>query len=371
MKVFFTAAAFAAALLMTCCSSDGQQKLITGSYSDTGEGGINVFSFNTENGSLSATATFNAGKNPSYICFGKGTDLVYAINEVDSFDSSPHSGGLTTLKHNGSFGSFSKVGEMAIPNGGPCHITLSPGNKFLLVANYGGGSVAVVKLGNNGIPEKVTDTIVFKGNNGSVSHAHMSGFDPQGERVYVSDLGLDRIWIFTLDSQTGRLRPFITDGIKLPEGTGPRHFVFNESGSVMYVIGELNSTMTVLKRDNEKGLVAVQTISTLKEGDTVKNACADIHIGKSGTFLYGSNRGDNSIVVYSIRNDGSLQLTGQTGCGGNWPRNFTIDPSGKFMLVGNQKSNNIAVFKIDEKNGMPAVKVNDLKLHSPVCLKFN
>jgi 6-phosphogluconolactonase len=313
--------------------------------------------------------SFNAGKNPSFFCLAGNANLIYAINEVDSVMNT-RSGGLTTIRHDGSFGNLQKVNELVVPNGGPCYISASPLNDFLLMANYGGGSVAVVRLDSSGIPVSVTDTVLFTENSGKISHAHMVAFDPKGERIYVTDLGLEKIWIFTLERTTGQLIPFNPGGISLPQGTGPRHFIFNESGSRMYVIGEYNSTVTVLNVDSARGVVPIQMISTLRTGYSGNNSCADIHIGSSGLYLYGSNRGENTIVTYEIDKDGLLSLAGHTDCGGNWPRNFVIDPSGNYLLAGNQKSSDIAVFKIDPQTGIPSKKVNDIKIGSPACLKF-
>ncbi len=352
---------------ITSCSQ--KVKLITGSYSVKGDSGINVFDFNQSDGTLKHVGTFNAGTNPSYFCFNKNLNLIYAINEVDSFIK-PGTGGLTTFSHNGKFSDLKKVNEMAVPNGGPCFISITPQNDFLFVANYGGGSVAVVKLNGSGVPVTITDTIHFTGSEGTVSHAHMIVSDAAGERIYVSDLGLDRVWIFELDRQAGRLKTVIPEGIALPGGTGPRHFLFNDAGTKLYLICELNSTIIVFNVDREKGLIPVQTISTLKEGFAGENACAEIQISYSGKFLYGSNRGENDIVTFEINEDGTIKNVAHTDCGGSWPRNFTIDPSGKFLLVGNQRSDNIAVFSIDQKTGIPSNKVSDLKIKSPVCLKF-
>jgi 6-phosphogluconolactonase len=354
-------------LIITGCSRE--VKLVTGSYSVTGDSGINVFDFNLSDGSMTSLSSFNAGPNPSFFCFRRNSNLIYAINEVDTF-MNVRAGGLTTISHDGAFGNLRKVNEMAVPNGGPCNISLNPQNDFILIANYDGGSVAVVSVDGSGIPVAVTDTVHFRAGEGNISHAHKIAFDPTGQKVYVTDLGLDRIWIFTLDRSSGKLISSFADGITLPKRTGPRHFVFNEAGTRLYVIGELNSTITVLNVDKDKGLIPVQTITTLKNGSTGENACADIHIDRSGKHLYGSNRGENTIVTYNIDTDGSLKPAGHSDCGGNWPRNFTIDPSGKYLLVANQKSENIAVFKIDPKTGIPSQKIQDIKVKAPVCLKF-
>jgi 6-phosphogluconolactonase len=264
---------------------------------------------------------------------------------------------------------------MTVPNGGPCYISLSPDNRFLLVANYGGGSVAVVKLDENGIPEAVTDTIIYSDtilyrNKAKVSHAHMIGFNPAGEKVYVTDLGLDRIMIYTLDKVTGKLIPLLENGVAVAPFTGPRHFVFSNDGTMMYVMGELNSAISVLKVGGPLGLREVQTISSLKAGFSGKNYSADIHIAGSGKFLYVTNRGENSVATFSIGKDGLLTLSGHTSCGGNWPRNFEIDPSDRFLLVANQKSDNIVVFKIDPSTGIPADSIQNVVVKAPACIKF-
>jgi 6-phosphogluconolactonase len=354
-------------IVFTGCSN--KVKLVTGSYSVNGDSGINVFDFNPSDGSLKLVTSFNAGPNPSYFCFNRNLNLVYAINEVDSFRNS-RSGGLTTLKHDGNFGDLQKINEIAVPNGGPCYISITPQNDFLLIANYGGGSVAVVKLDGTGIPVNVTDKEQLFGGEGAVSHAHMIITDVAGNRIYVSDLGLDRIWIFDLDRSTGKLTPAISEGVDLPKGTGPRHFLLNEAGTKLYAICELNSTINVFNVDKEKGLVHLQTISTLKEGFTGENSCADIHVSSSGKYLYGSNRGENDIVTYTLNEDGMLKLAGHSDCGGNWPRNFVLDPAGKYLLAGNQRSGNISVFKIDSKTGIPSKKLNDYMITAPACLKF-
>jgi 6-phosphogluconolactonase len=347
----------------------GKINLIAGCYTETGKDGINVYDFNSAGGALKLLSGSNAGPDPSYFCFSGNRKLIYAINEVSQFNGA-EGGGLTTLKYNRGFRKIEKVKEMSVPNGGPCQISITADNDFLLIANYGGGSVAVVRLDENGISGKVTQTIIYKNIEGKASHAHMISADPKGKRVYLTDLGLDRVMIYTLDKSSGMLIPFNEDGIALPPGTGPRHFVFNDDGSKMYVIGELNSTINVFDVDDKRGLILSRSLSTLREGFNGSNSSADIHIGRSGEYLYGSNRGENTIVTFRILKDGQLSLTGHTDCGGNWPRNFVIDPSGKYMLVGNERSGNISVFKIDNKTGIPLQIIQKVNLTAPACLKF-
>ena len=346
-------------------------RLVAGCYTETGEKGINVYDFKPAEGTLKFLSSANAGPNPSYFCFSGKRKLIYIINEVSRFNGT-EGGGLTTLKYNRNFSKIQKVNEIPVPNGGPCYISITLDNKYLLIANYGGGSVTVVRLARTGIPKKVTENIIYGGIGDKISHAHMISPDPQGDKVYVTDLGLDRIMIYTLNKFSGKLVPFNNEGIALPPGTGPRHFVFNATGSKMYVIGELNSTVNVLRVDDKKGLILTQTLSTLREGFSDPNSSADIHIAKpkNGDFLYGSDRGENTIATFRILKDGKLTVAGHTDCGGNWPRNFVIDPSGKFILVGNEKSGNISVFKIDRSTGLPAPVMQKVDLTAPACLKF-
>lgn len=344
-------------------------RILTGSFTETGENGLTVFDFNSVKGTLNKLSQANAGANPSYFCFSGRQKLIYAINEVSAFRD-VNSGGLTTLKYSGNFEKIEKIHEMSVPNGGPCFISITPDGSCLLVANYAGGSVAVIKLNEQGIPERVTDTIIYNGIAEKVSHAHMILSDLQGERIYVTDLGLDRIMIYNLDKVSGKLIPFINEGISMPEGTGPRHFVFSRDGLKMYVMGELNSTVTLFQVDSNRGLIPLQKISSLREGFTGKNSSADMHLGKSGEFLYCTNRGENTIAAFKILPDGLLKLAGHVDCGGNWPRNFVIDPSGNYILAGNQKSDNIAVFRIDQVTGLPSKITQDIELQAPACLKF-
>jgi 6-phosphogluconolactonase len=279
-------------------------------------------------------------------------------------------GGVTTLKYDREKGSFEKLKELVVPEGGPCYISLSPKEDYLLFANYSSSSVAVVKLDDNGLPEKVTDAFSFPESEGKSSHPHMISFDPAGKKVYLTDLGFDRIVIYDFDGATGKLRQAENGIVNFEKGSGPRHFEFNPPGTKMYVICELNSTISVFDVQMNGTLSPVQSLSTLSQEYKGESYCADIHIGEDGKYLYGSNRGENTIAVFSIESDGRLESAGRVSCGGDWPRNFVIDPSGKYLLVANQKSGNIVLFNIDLKSGMPVATLKEYKIDSPACLKF-
>ena len=367
MKKFLIAVLIFVLLVSTSISSFSQPiRLFAGRYTETGGKGLYLFDLNRESGTFKELSVAEAGPNPSYFCISKKKELIYAANEVMEFNG-VIGGGVTALKYDPKNGSIEKIKDLLVPYGGPCFISMTPDESYLLLANYLSSSITVVKLDANGIPDSVTDKIAFTEIDGKVSHPHMISFGPSG-RVYLTDLGLDRIVIYDFDNQKGRLNQ--SSIINFPKGTGPRHFVFNSSGTKMYVICELNSTISALDVDKDGGLKLIQTLSALAEDFKGESNCGDIHLGNNEQYLYGSNRGENTIVVFKIGTDGKLKLAGRTSCGGDWPRNFVIDPSGKYLLTANQKSGNIVLYKIDSKSGLPVTTSKEFKVDSPVCLKF-
>jgi 6-phosphogluconolactonase len=344
-------------------------KLVAGRFAKPGENGLFLFNFNTGNGKLKLISESDVGPNAAYFCFSDRNKIIYVVNEVFEFKGE-FGGGLTSLKYDPEKGIVKNLKEILIPYAGPCFISMSADSGYLFIANYPNGSVVVVRLDNNGIPESITDTILYVKEEPDISHAHMILNDPGGKYVYVTDLGMDRIIIYDFDRITGKLNQLDNGLISLPKGSGPRHFVFNVDGSVLYVINELGSTIMVFRVTENEKPVLVQTLPTTRTGFIGNNYCADIHIGKDGKFLYGSNRGENSIAVFKIANDGILNLAGHISCGGEWPRNFVIDPSGKFLVVGNEKSGNIAVFNINRRTGIPVGPVDSATLAGVACLKF-
>jgi 6-phosphogluconolactonase len=366
---FFFLVSFLIGLIFASCSGTREpQKLFAGGITEENGKGLFLFELDGK-GNLDLVGESDAGPSPAYFCFSQEHNLIYALNEVMEFNGEK-GGGITTLKYDASSGLLEKKNEILVPYGGPCHISISSDRGFLFVASYSSSSVAVVKLDGEGIPERVTDSILYVTEATNVSHPHMIKQDPAGKYVYLTDLGLNRIMIYDLDLSNGRLVP-VKDGIiNFPVGSGPRHFIFNSEGTKMYVINELGSTIMVFNADENGLLHLVQTNSTLSDGFRGKNYCAHILIGKSGDFLYGSNRGENSIVVFKIGDDGLLSLAGHSSCGGEWPRNFVIDPSGKFLLSGNQRSSWISVFKINKSTGLPEGPVSQVEMKAPLYLEF-
>ena len=368
-KIIYSISAIILIMMFSTSTYSQSIRLFAGRYTDTGGKGLFVFDLNREKGTFKLLSEADAGPSPSYFCISKKKGLIYAADEVMKFNDA-NGGGVTALKYIPETGLLEKVKDLLVPDGGPCFISLTPDEDYLLMASYTSSSIAVVKLDEKGIPVRVTDTISFPMIEGKISHPHMISFDPAGKKVYLTDLGLDRIVIYDFDVASGHLKQVDNGIVNFPKGTGPRHFVFNSAATKMYVICELNSTISVFDVDSKGGLKSIQTLTTLAEGFKGESDCGDIHLGKNEQYLYGSNRGENTIVVFRIEQNGLLSLAGRTPCGGNWPRNFAIDPSGKYILVGNQKSDDISLLKIDEKNGIPVETKRKYKLEAPACLKF-
>jgi len=355
-------------MLMTSCSSPAI-RLFAGRYNDTGGKGLYLYDVNLDRGTFKTVSENDAGPDPSYFCISGKNGNIYAANEVMDFQGEK-AGGVTALSYDKKTGKIEKLKDLAVPYGGPCFISLSPDESYLLMANYSSSSVSVVKLDNKGLPETVTDTILFNDKEGRVSHPHMISFGPDGEHVYLTDLGYDRVVVYDFDNINGKLLPLENGIVTFPDSTGPRHFTFSRDGRKMYVICELNSTISTLNVDEGGRLSIIQTLSTVTDEFKGKSFCADVHFGINYKYLYGSNRGENDIVTFRVGTDGNLEIIGRTPCGGNWPRNFVVDPSGKYILVGNKRSGNISLLKIDAKTGIPAETGKGCEIGTPACLKF-
>ena len=312
------------------------------------------------NGSIDKISEIIVGDNPSYFTLGRG-GLIYLVNEVDTFNTKA-GGGITTLRYNKKSKSLEKVSSMNQGGGGPCHIEVSVDGKFLITSNYGSGSVSVLRLNGEGIPEKVTDVIFY----GEKSHPHMTIHNPRLHTYYVSDLGLDRVHQLKLDTTLGLLMNANMAYFKSEPGSGPRHMAIDKSSANLYVINELNSTATVYNILSDT-VTAKQTVSALPEEFTEKSYCADIHLSRNGKKIYGSNRGHNSIVTFRVGVDGKLSEPSHRDCGGNWPRNFAVSPSGKFFLVANQRSDEISVVR---EGAHSDEAVSSLTLNAPSCVRF-
>ncbi len=348
----------------------GTLKLYVGTFTSEGAEGIYLCNYNTETGEITLDKTFKAIDNPNYLKISPDKEFMYVVGRPS--DAIDENGFVSAYKIQKD-GSLSFLNKQTSHGSDPCYVSVSSDGKYVAVANYGSGSVALYPVNNDGSLMPATSVIQDEGSGKDLSrqsepHAHSIKFSPFSDQLFSADLGTDRLNIFDLDE--GKLVPAEQPFVKLPGGSGPRHFEFYNDGETIFVINELSSTITVLKQQNKKWEVA-ENISTLPKEFKGESYCADIHISDDGRFVYGSNRGDNSIAQFVIvANTRKLISMGTVEVHGNWPRNFTFSPDGKFMLVANQRSGNITVFKINEDAGVPEFTGKEIKLPSPVCLEF-
>lgn len=341
------------------CRTENATFLASG-YSAEGKPDVMLCRLN-DDGSIEKLSGINVGDNPSFFDYGND-GLVYCVNEVDTFNLKA-GGGITTLRLDAGENKITKVSSINQGGGGPCHIVLSNDRKYLITANYGSGSVSVVKLDSSGIPAEVTDVIFY----GNRSHPHMTLYNPRLEIYYVSDLGLDRIHQLKLDTAIGRLIDADVSYIRSAPGSGPRHMAIDKSSSNLYVINELNSKIYQFDILSDTAMMQ-QTVSTLPGDYEGENFCADIHLSSSGRKIYGSNRGHNSIVTFRVGPGGRLSDASFQDCGGNWPRNFAVSPSGSFFVVANQRSDEISVISTAKKTS--GESVSKLSFTTPSCVRF-
>ena len=253
-------------------------------------------------------------------------------------------------------GALTHINIQSAVGTGPCHISVDSTGCHVFVANYGGGSVAILPINEDGSLGEASDFVQHEGSSVDASrqqepHAHSIWVTPNNKHAFAPDLGLDKIKIYAIDHESGNLSEQTSGEVE--PGLGPRHLAFHPDGRRVYVINEMGNTLTVFDYDAEAGtLAAIQTISTLSEGYSEVSHTADIHVHPNGKFLYGSNRGHDSIAVYAIDPDnGQLATIEIVATGGNGPRNFGIDPTGNYLIAGNHGSNDIFTFKIDQATG--------------------
>lgn len=362
MKSFYLL--LVSSLLLFSCTTDKTtwMKIYIGTYTDGKSEGIYTLKFNPETGELDSLELKATLPNPSFLALSEDKTRLYAVQETADFDTL--GGGVSAFKITGD--QFEEINSKGTGGAHPCHVSLS-NNGQLAVSNYSGGNVAVFDLDDQG---GLADRQLLQHNPADttgMAHAHKATFS--NNALFVADLGLDAVKRYA--KQPYGFIPAHQATLEFPKGAGPRHFVFNSDASFLYVINELNSSLTVFKQDKEGSYLQIQNVSTLAENFTGESFCADIHLSSDGNFLYGSNRGENTIVIFKVDKDsGKIETVGRENVQGDWPRNFTLSPDGKFLLVANQKSNNISVFKRDSESG-GLIYAHDYKINAPVCLVFN
>ncbi|MBL7826040.1 MAG: lactonase family protein [Saprospiraceae bacterium] len=346
-----------------------QEKLLyVGTYTEKGSEGIYVYRFNTQTGALTQASMTTGIKNPSFLALSPNKKNLYAVAENDP-------GAVHSYRVNSTTGKLTQINIRPASGIWPCHLAVDKTGKYCIVGNYGSGNVSVLPIKLDGSLGEPGQAIQHEGKSANAErqekpHVHSINISANNKHVVVADLGTDKLMHYTFDASKGQLSPADTAYTSVTPGAGPRHFAYHPNGRFAYAVLELNCTIGAFTY--KKGALSpIQTISTLPSDFTGKNTCADIHISADGKFLYASNRGHHSIVIYKIdKKSGKLTLVGHQSVLGSTPRNFTIDPTGNFLLVANQDSNNIQVFRRDKKTGKLTHVAEGAKVSMPVCLLF-
>lgn len=352
-----------------------KRALYVGTYTATGKSdGIYLYGMDPATGALNRINSFKS-VNPSFLITDRKRMRLYAVNEVGEYAGKP-GGGVSAFEIDRSTLNLRLLNEQATNGADPCYLTMDRRAKTLLVANYTGGSLTALPLRSDGTLGMATEVKQHEGSSIKEQqkgpHAHCIILDPAERYALAADLGIDKVMIYRFDPMTAKLTPGKQPSAELQQGAGPRHLTLHPNGKYLYVINELDSTMTAFQYNGTNGtLTHIETVSTLPSDFSGVSYCADVHVSPSGKFLYGSNRGHNSIVVFEIdQRSGKLKALEHVSTEGNWPRNFVIDPSGQFLLVANQRSDNVVTFAIDPRTGRLKPTGNVAEIPVPVCLKF-
>lgn len=327
-----------------------------GTYTGATSQGIYGFRFDDATGALTPIGLVAETQSPSFLTASASGRFVFAVNEFGNYGGEK-SGSVTSFVVDAATSKLTQVSVQATRGADPCHLALDRTGRYLAVANYSGGNFALFPVDAAGRlgPAK---TVVAGEGSGPVQsrqqgpHAHMVAFDATNKFLIGADLGIDRLLVYRFDATAGTLAPNDPVGAVMPPGAGPRHFAFHPNGRDVFAINELSSTITRLSWDAATGRFSVlASQSTIPADFKGNNSTAEIVVHPSGRFVYGSNRGHDSIAVYSVGADGALTLVEHESTRGRTPRNFTIDPTGRWLIAANQGSGSLAVFQIDQKTG--------------------
>ncbi len=357
-----------------------QPLVFVGTYTGPKSKGIYAYRMDTATGALAPLGLAAETVNPTFLAVHPNQRFLYAANEISSFDGKKNNGAVSAFAIDAATGRLRLINQESSGGGGPCHLVVDKTGWNVLVANYGGGSVAALpvkadgRLGQSRAFIQHAGTSVNPQRQGA-PHAHHIVPDPANRRVLACDLGLDKIVVYRFDAGRGTLTTNDPPAGGTHAGAGPRHLAFHPGGKFAYVINELDCTMTAFEYVVKKGtLTEFQTLSTLPPGEDKKtgHSTAEVEMHPGGKFLYGSNRGHDTIVVYAVdQRTGQLTHVENVPSGGKTPRSFGIDPSGSFLLAANQSTDNIAVFRIHPQTGRLTDTGHRAEgVGAPVCVKF-
>jgi 6-phosphogluconolactonase len=363
--------AIASAFLFQPASNESY--LIVGTYTGGKSEGIYVYKFNSADGSSKEVSHVKTS-NPSFVAVSPDQRFVYAVHE-DAVNNGK-GGEISAFAFSKETGTLTYINEQSSAGDHPCYVAIDKTGKWIATGNYSGGSLSILPVNKDGSLGAATTTIRHEGSGMNKQrqekpHVHCTLFSNDNRFLFVPDLGLDKVMIYAFDATTGKLTPAKQPFAKSTDGAGPRHFTFHPNNKYGYLIEELSGTVVAFQYNNG-ALKDIQRISTMPSNDTSFAGSADIHVSPDGKFLYVSNRSiSNTIAIYTInQQNGKLSLAGHQSTLGKTPRNFNFDPSGNFLLVANQESNEIVIFKRDKITGLLTDTGKRIGVGKPVCLKW-
>jgi len=357
-------------------SPRAQYLLYVGTYTKAESKGIYVYRYDGSSGKATSLGLAAEAVNPSFLTSDPAHRILYAVNEVETYKGATN-GGVSAFAIDQQTGKLGFLNEVASRGADPCYIAFDKTGRYVLVANYTSGNIAVFPVSKDG---RLGESSAFVQHSGKGvnperqegPHAHWIETTADNRYAIAADLGLDEVLVYRFDAQDGSLKANDPPYVKVDAGSGPRHLAFGPDEKFAYLLSEMKSTVTVFAFDASRGVLhPVQTISTLPKGFSGTNDAAEIHVHPNGKFLYASNRGNDSIASFAIdQHTGLLTAIGHVSTQGKTPRNFEIDPTGSRLLVANQDTGNIVVFHLDQQTGRLTPADEVLKVPSPVSLDF-
>lgn len=344
-----------------------------GSYSDEQSPGVHAYVFDESSGKLRFVDRIAGLLNPTFMTVGSDKGLLYTYTQAGQGQDS---GAVVTYRIDPSTGKLTEIGRQATRDKSATHINLDHAGRFAMTVSYSEGTINLFPVSENGEVGALADKVQHQGGSGAVAnrqdsaHPHSIYTDPSDQFVIVPDLGMDRIMVYRLDRDNGKFAPH--DEVATAAGAGPRHFAFHPNRRFAYVINELANTVTAFVFDSDEGkLRETQTVSTLPDDFNGSSSCAEVQVSPCGSYLYGSNRGHDSIVVFAIDSDsGSLSPVQHMSTGGQHPRHFSLTPDGGYLLAANKDSDSVHVFKVDRDSGKLAPTGQQAAMAQPTCVRF-
>lgn len=338
--------------------------------------GIYVFRFDPNTGETTRAELAAEANNPNFLEIHPSRKFLHAVGNIPAPDGKTQ-GGVMAYALDPASGRLALLNQVSSQGAGPCHISIDRTGRCAVVANYGGGTVASLPIGKDGRLGEAASVIQHTGSSANPQrqekpHPHSFNISPDNRWAVAADLGTDEVRVYRLDAARATITPNTPSGARVAPGSGPRHFAFHPSGKYGYVINELANTVTGFSFDARSGVFTeIQTIPTLPAGYTATSYTAEVRIHPNGRFLYGSNRGHDSLAVFAINPaSGELSPIQTISTQGKFPRNFNLDPSGLWLLAANQDTDNVVVYRVDPASGMLAPTGNQVEAPTPICVRF-